>query len=107
MAFQTLVALAILVETITGVVKSLLTGAGLVLLDWADQLISFGVAVALSFWGNVDFFALLSQFFPISFRVPPAFGILLTALIVARGSNAVHDVMKRLNPGSQSSTRIW
>jgi len=61
----------------------------------------------VAFTGKVDFFAILSQVLPISFNFPAFLGILLSALVLSRGSNAIHDLLKRLNPPSGESMRLW
>lgn len=97
---------AVLIESLTGIVKTTLTGFGVKLTAWADQTISIVMALALSVMGRINFFAVVSEVVGMEFDFPVAFGIVLSALILARGSNAVHDLLKSLNPGI-NQMRIW
>ncbi|HHY34832.1 MAG TPA: hypothetical protein GX510_04245 [Firmicutes bacterium] len=107
MTIQAFVILAVLIEAFTGLIKTLLQNFGVVLKDWMDQLISLVLAVAVAAGGKVDFFVVLSQVLPINFGLPPVVGIVLSAVVLARGSNAVHDLLKKLNPSKEGSLRIW
>lgn len=107
MTTQAFVILAVLIEAFTGLVKSLLQNFGVALKDWMDQLISLVLAVALAVGGRVDFFAVLSQVLPIDFGLPPVVGVVLSAVVLARGSNAVHDLLNKLNPPKEGALRMW
>ncbi len=97
---------ALLVEALTGVVKTTLTGFGLRLPDWVDQSISMALSIAIAVLGKMDFFALVSELTSMQFNLPPALGALLSALVLARGSNGLHDLLKKLNP-NPNGMRIW
>ena len=106
MTIQVFVMVAVLVEAVTGVVKSVLTALGLKLQDWVDQAISLVLAMAVAFMGRIDFFAVVSQAIQVDLRFPAALGMFLAGLIMSRGSNAVHDILKKLNPQLENR-RIW
>jgi len=103
---QVFAIVAVLVEALTGVTKAVLTSLGLKLQDWADQAISLVFAMAMAFMGRIDFFALVSQAIHVDLGFPAFFGMFLSGLIMSRGSNAVHDILKKLNP-QQEMMRIW
>lgn len=107
MTIQAFVILAVLIEAFTGLIKTLLQSFGVTLKDWMDQLISLVLAVVVAVGGKVDFFAVLSQVLPINFGLPPVVGIVLSAVVLARGSNAVHDLLKKLNPPEEGALRMW
>jgi len=106
MSLNTFVLIAALVEGLTGIVKSILKSAGVGLPDWADQVISLAVSMAIAIAGRVDFFAVLAQAVPMSLDLPAFLGIVFSGLILSRGSNGIHDVMKNLNPRAEEK-RIW
>lgn len=107
MTLQAFLTLALLVEVTTGIIKSILGNFGLIIEDWLDQAISLVVAGLVAFSGKVDFFLVLNQVLPAQFVYPPFVGILLSALILSRGANAVHDIIKRLNPPTTGQMRLW
>jgi len=107
MTIQAFVILAVLVEAFTGLIKTLLQNFGVTLTDWMDQLISLVLAVGVAVGGRVDFFAILSQVLPVNLNFPPVVGIVLSAVVLARGSNAVHDLLKKLNPPAEGALRMW
>ena len=97
---------AVLIEALTGILKTTLTGFGFVLPAWVDQGISLLLAFAFSIFGKINLFEVLSEAIGVEFHFPAGFGIALSALVLARGSNGVHDLMKRLNP-SGDNRKIW
>lgn len=97
---------AVLVEGLTGIVKTTLTGFGLTLRAWADQAISMVLAVTIAVMGKIDFFAVVSELTGMPLNMPATFGVALSGLVLARGSNAVHDLFKALNPKPEAM-RIW
>lgn len=107
MTIEVLVVLAVLVEALTGVIKSILLSFGVPLRDWVDQLISLVVALVVAAAGKVDFFAVLSQVLPVELRLPWYLGVLFSAVVLSRGSNAVHDLLKKLNPPQEGAARMW
>lgn len=99
--------LAIVVEVMTGITKSVLVKLGVQLKDWVDQAISLAFSVMLAAFGKIDFFAIIDEILPVDFNFPIVLGIIMSALVLSRGSNAVHDILKRLNPPHEGQTRIW
>ncbi|HHW18506.1 MAG TPA: hypothetical protein GXX30_06355 [Firmicutes bacterium] len=99
--------LAIVVEVMTGITKSVLVKLGFQLKDWVDQAISLAFSVMLAAFGKIDFFAIIDEIQPVDFNFPIVLGIIMSALVLSRGSNAVHDILKRLNPPREGQTRIW
>jgi len=89
---------AVLIEGLTGIAKSILSSLGMTLRDWVDQAISLTLAVAFAVFGKIDFFAILSQVIHVDFRLPAVLGMIVSGLILSRGSNAIHDLLKRMNP---------
>jgi hypothetical protein len=96
----------VLVEGLTGIVKTTLAGFGLNLATWTDQAISMVLGLVVAIAGKVDFFAVVSEVVGMQFNFPAALGILLSGLILARGSNGVHDLFKTLNPNIKAM-KIW
>jgi len=96
---------AVLVEVLTGIVKTTLEGFGLKLLDWMDQALSMVLALTVAAMGKLDLFAAISELTGMTIGFPTALGIFLAALVLARGSNGVHDIFKKLNPSTDM--RIW
>lgn len=106
MSIQVFIMAAVLVEALTGLVKSLLSAMGFKLPDWVDQTISLLLAMAFAFLGRIDFFALVSQVTQVDLHLPAALGMLVAGLVMSRGSNGVHDLFKKLNP-RPAEKRIW
>jgi hypothetical protein len=96
---------ALLIEGLTEIIKSILANLGLTLTDWMDQLISIVFGMTIAFVGRMDFFALVSEISNIDFPATQTLGIILSGLVLSRGSNAIHDILKKLNP--QKQNRIW
>lgn len=107
MSLHAFITLSVLIEALTGVIKSVLKSFGLFLQDWMDQAISLGLSLIIAISGKVDFFAVLSQILPADFHLPSFLGFIISALVLSRGSNAVHDLLKQLNPPGPESKRIW
>ncbi|MGE5578878.1 MAG: hypothetical protein ACM3WU_02440 [Bacillota bacterium] len=97
---------ALLIEGLTGIVKTTLTGFGLKLQAWADQAISIAMALVIAVAGKIDFFAVVSELTGQRFDFPVALGVVLSGLVLARGSNAVHDLFRLLTPKTDNM-RIW
>ncbi len=106
MSLHVFVLAAVLVEGLTGIVKSVLTGLGQKLPDWVDQAISLVLGLAVSILGKIDFFAVISSVIQVNLQFPVIFGMILSGLVLSRGSNAVHDLLKNLNPAVEDK-RIW
>ena len=106
MSLHVFIMAAVLVEGLTGIVKSVLTGFGLKLQAWMDQAASLVIAMAIAIMGRMDFFAVLSQTVQIDLQFPAVFGMVLSGLVLSRGSNAVHDLFKKMNPHVEGK-RIW
>lgn len=97
---------ALLIEGLTGILKTTLTGFGLKLQAWADQALSIGVAMTIAVAGKINFFAVVTEVTGHRFDLPVALGIVLSGLVLARGSNAVHDLFRLINPRTDNM-RIW
>ena len=97
---------AVLIEGLTGIVKTTLTGFGVKLAAWADQAIAMALSMTFTVMGKINFFMVVSEVVCMEFEFPATFGMVLSALILARGSNAVHDLLKTLNP-HVDEMRIW
>jgi hypothetical protein len=107
MTLQAFITLAILVEVATGIVKTVISQFNLTLYDWVDQAISLAFSTLIAVAGRVDFFSIVNQIIPVDFNLPKALGIMLSALVLSRGSNAIHDLFKRLNPPAENQMRLW
>lgn len=97
---------AVLVEVLTGIVKTTIEAFGVRLLDWMDQALSMALALMVAVLGKMNFFEVVAELTGMTLGFPPAFGMFLAALVLARGSNGVHDIFKKLNP-SPDNMRIW
>ncbi len=106
MSLHVFILAAVLIEGLTGIVKSILTGFGLKLQTWMDQAISLVLAMAMATVGKMDFFVILSQVIEINLQFPAIFGMILSGLVLSRGSNAIHDLFKTMNPQAEGK-RIW
>jgi len=107
---EAFIALALLVEAMTQITKSILSKLGVELCPWMDQTISLVFSVAMAVFGKIDFFSILNEVLPVEFNFPAILGIILSALVLSRGSNAVHDILdilRRLNPQGRGQSRLW
>jgi hypothetical protein len=106
MSLHIFITAAVLVEGLTGIVKSVLAGFGLKLQAWMDQAASLVLAMVIAIVGRMDFFAVLSQVIQIDLQFPTILGMVLSGLVLSRGSNAIHDLFKTMNPQTEGK-RIW
>ena len=83
-----LIIIAILVEALTEVFKSIFKDGRL---D-KSSILSIVVGLILSFTINLDLFVAIGL-------VPtvPFIGVVATGLLISRGANTVHDVISRIN----------
>lgn len=108
MSASMFVVIAILIEGLTGVVKSILAALGVKMQDWMDQAVSLALSLLLAFSAKVDLFVMIQEAIQIPLSAPPILGMFLAGLVLSRGSNAVHDIFKNLNPGEiPTSERFW
>lgn len=106
------VMIAVLVEGLTGIFKSIVQGLGFTMAVWMDQAASLVVSMSFAVAGKIDFFTVLGQVVPVQFGFPAWAGIILAGLVLSRGSNGVHDIFKNLSPQDQAENegkeaRIW
>lgn len=64
------------------------------------------ISTAIAVLGKMDFSALVSELTCVEFSLSPAVGAFLSAVVLARGSNGLHDLLRKLNP-NPNSMRIW
>jgi len=88
--------LAILVESITEIIGSLFNEGRIVWKHAVSVLVGIIIAAAV----GIDIFVVLKLYPDI-----PIIGVVATGFIISRGSNAVHDLMNRLN-GIQNVTIV-
>lgn len=87
--------LAFLVESFVEYFFGILTQkiAKLAPFSWLLIYLSAGVGVGLAFWYQFDFISLSGDFLGETIAVSPV-GMILTGLMIGRGSNYVHDIFK-------------
>jgi len=98
MTWIQLLALSILVEAIIETLKPLWDPAARVNLK--DRLITLGLAVTITVMAGIDIFTLSDLPILAWAGVPPMVslivGAVLTGIIVSRGANWIHDLVKRI-----------
>lgn len=91
--FFTLVVVAILAEAVWEILKNLIPSTSDKVWSYINLVGSLLVGVLVAFVADVNIFALLG----IDLKWPVV-GVVLTGILISRGSNYIHDLVGKLKP---------
>ena len=98
--FFTLIVVAILSEAIWEILKNLIPNLNDKVWTYINLVGSLLVGILIAFIADVNIFALLS----IELKWPIV-GIVMTGVLISRGSNYIHDLVGKLKPDSATITK--
>lgn len=93
--FLTLIVVAILSEAIWEILKNLIPNMNDTVWSYINLVGSLLVGILIAFIADVNIFALLD----IDLKWPVV-GVVLTGILISRGSNYIHDLVGKLKPDS-------
>lgn len=93
--FFTLIVVAILAEAVWEILKNLIPNMNDKVWNYINLVGSLAIGILIAFISDVNIFALLN----IDLKWPVV-GVILTGILISRGSNYIHDLVSKLKPDS-------